>query len=266
MVKIIMRLCNKCGSEVPENSAFCHGCGERYEESNVTQGANADASESLGSQGYSGYPGQTDAFSHQNVQQGSAPINPIKTNRSLVRIIIFTIITFGIYLLVFHHGISRDINNTASRYDGKKTMNFVLMIFIILVPSFFIAIFTIDFDYFLDIGMVVYRSGAMAALSTISSIIFGIPLYVWYHRISNRIGAELTRRGLESSFNSAAYWTFYGVPSVIYWLISTATSLLSIHLPIIMLGSFAVLILSLVYFHKLCVAFNQLAEHYNVHG
>ena len=76
---------------------------------------------------------------------------PLKTNRSLGRFILFTIITFGIYSLVYFYCVGRDLNTINSRYDGKKTMNFVLLMLV--------APFTL-----------------------------GIAGLVWMHRISDRTG------------------------------------------------------------------------------
>ena len=37
-------------------------------------------------------------------------------------------ITFGIYGIVVMSGVSTDINTIASRYDGKKTMHYCLVV------------------------------------------------------------------------------------------------------------------------------------------
>ena len=37
------------------------------------------------------------------------------------------LVTFGIYDIVCLYTLTEDINIIASRYDGKKTMNFLLM-------------------------------------------------------------------------------------------------------------------------------------------
>lgn len=97
-------------------------------------------------------------------------IAQLKTNRGLLKFILLGIITFGIYPLVFYSCISSDINTIASRYDGKKTMHFCLLLFII------------------------------------APITLGIGAIVWYHRISARIGAELNRRGINYSFGAGSFW------------------------------------------------------------
>ena len=99
-----------------------------------------------------------------------APAAQLKTNRGMIKVILLSLITFGIYGLVFFSKVSTDINLIASRYDGKKTMHFCLLAFI-FVP-----------------------------------ITFGIAGIVWYHKISARIGAELNRRGIGYSFGAGTYW------------------------------------------------------------
>ena len=100
----------------------------------------------------------------------TAPVKKLTTNRSLIKYILLSIVTLGIYPLVMMTIISGDINLIASRYDGKKTMNFCLLAFII------------------------------------TEITFGIGAIVWYHRISARIGDELKRRGISYSFGADTFW------------------------------------------------------------
>ncbi len=115
-----------------------------------------------------------------------------------------SIIPFGIYSLIFFSSISSDINVIASRYDGKKTMHFCLLFFI-LTP-----------------------------------ITLGIAPIVWYHKISARIGNELSRRRISDSFGTGSFWLWDVLGSLI--------------------------IGPLVYLHKLAKAMNLLSENYNVNG
>lgn len=102
--------------------------------------------------------------------ENTAPILQLKTNRGLIKTILLSIITFGIYPLVLMSCISSDINTIAARYDGKKTMHFCLLAFVF------------------------------------SWLTFGIAPLVWYHRISARIGNELKRRGIGYSFGAGSFW------------------------------------------------------------
>lgn len=136
---------------------------------------------------------------------GVAPVGKLATNRSLLKYILLGLITFGIYPIVVMSGISSDINTAASRYDGKKTMHFCLVFFVF------------------------------------SWLTFGIVPLVWYHRISERIGYELHRRGIAYSFGAGTYWGWNILGSLI------------------IVGPF-------VYLHKLCKAMNLIAQHYNYYG
>ena len=135
----------------------------------------------------------------------TAPVAQIHTKRGLLKFILLNIVTLGIYSIVFYSGISSDINIIASRYDGKKTMHFCLLLFLI------------------------------------APITFGIAGIVWYHKISARIGNELSRRGIAYSFGAGSFWG---------WNVLGA---------FIAVGPF-------VYLHKLSTAMNLLCADYNQKG
>ena len=103
-------------------------------------------------------------------QQFYGPVRQLNTRRGLIKLILLSIITFGIYPFVFFSGISEDINLIASRFDGKKTMHYCLMAFII------------------------------------GPLTFGIGFIVWFHNLSSRMGNELARRGIAYSFGASDYW------------------------------------------------------------
>lgn len=54
----------------------------------------------------------------QTQQTSTAPVGQLKTNKSLVKFILLSLITFGIYGIVILSSVSNDINIIASRYDG----------------------------------------------------------------------------------------------------------------------------------------------------
>lgn len=135
----------------------------------------------------------------------TAPVGQLKTNRGLLKYLLLSLVTLGIYSIVFYSSISGDINVIASRYDGKKTMHYALLFFLV-------APFTLSIGYF-----------------------------VWYHRISNRIGGELRRRNIPCSFGASDFWLW----NILGLLIAVGP---------------------LIYLYKLCRATNGLAEHYNRYG
>lgn len=137
--------------------------------------------------------------------ENTAPVAQLKTNKGLLKMILLGMITFGIYPLVVMSSVSNDINTVASRYDGKRTMHFCLLAFIVL------------------------------------PITFGIAGIVWYHKISNRIGNELKRRGIAYGFSAADFWLWNVLGSLI------------------VIGPF-------VYLHKMFKAVNLMNADYNVNG
>ncbi len=109
----------------------------------------------------------------------TAPAMKLKTNRGLLKTILLSIITLGIYPLVLYSCISSDINIIASKYDGKKTMHYCLIFFIF------------------------------------SWLTLGIAPIVWYHRLSARIGNELKRRNIGYSFGAGSFWGWNVLGSMI---------------------------------------------------
>lgn len=135
----------------------------------------------------------------------TAPAVQLSTNYSLVKMIFLNLITFGIYSIVIYSRMGTDINTAAGRYDGKKTMHYCLVYFLLSVVT------------------------------------LGIAQIVWFHKLSNRLGMELARRGIAYSFSAADFWL---------WNVLGA---------FIVVGPF-------IYIHKLCTAVNMINTNYNSRG
>lgn len=114
-----------------------------------------------------------------NINVNMQPVAQLKTNRSLAKYILLSLITFGIYGLVVMCGVSTDINTIATRYDNKKTMHFALVFFIF------------------------------------SWLTCGILPLVWYHNLSNRVGDEMRRRGIPGEFGAKDFWLWCILGSLI---------------------------------------------------
>ena len=99
----------------------------------------------------------------------SAPASQLKTNRGLGKVIGLSIVTFGIYALIFYNSLSNDINTIASRYDSKRTMNGILMLFL-------------------------------------SPFTLGILALIWNHKLCERIGNELGRRRINLDISTKTFW------------------------------------------------------------
>ncbi len=99
----------------------------------------------------------------------TAPANQLKTNRALWKCILLGPITLGIYPLVVMVKASKDINTIASKYDGKKTMNFFVV-------------------------------------CLLSAITLGILPLVWCTKFFGRIGNEIKRRGIDYKIGKGTFW------------------------------------------------------------
>ena len=110
----------------------------------------------------------------------TAPMGQLKTNKGLLKTILLSIVTFGIYPLVVMSSVSTDIDVVASRYDGRKTMHYCLLFFVV------------------------------------APITLGIASFFWYHNISERIGNELRRRDIPYSFGAADYWLWCILGSMLF--------------------------------------------------
>lgn len=147
-----MSTCPRCGAEITETTVACPNCDCYIRPPKMANPTPAAAGE---------------------------PVGKLKTNRSLLKYILLSIITLGIYSIVVMSSISTDINTIASRYDGKKTMHYCLVFFIF------------------------------------SWLTCGIVPIVWSHRISARIGNELARRGINYSFGAGNFWLWNILGSLI---------------------------------------------------
>ena len=75
----------------------------------------------------------------------------------------------------------------------------------------------------------------------IAPITLGIGGLVWYHKMSNRVGDEARRRGIDSNFSASTFWLWNVLGSLI------------------VVGPF-------VYIHKLSKTMNAVCADYNVKG
>lgn len=179
--------CPKCGGKLDPGAVFCADCGTRiggpavkqpqqpqYQQQPQQPQYQQPYQQQQYQQPYQQYqqPYQQYQQPYQQYQQpyAPAPASKLNTKRSLLKFILLGIITFGIYPIVMYSSVSEAINTVASRYDGKKTMHFCLLFFII------------------------------------APLTLGIGAIVWFHKISNRIGEECKRRGIPYKFGASDFW------------------------------------------------------------
>ncbi len=110
----------------------------------------------------------------------NTPRRALKTDRSFWAVFFLSLITFGIYGLVVYTQTVNDLNTLATPHDGKKTMHYLLLTFLL------------------------------------GPLSLGIVNLVWGHNITARIHDELVRRGLRFDFTTGTYWGWNILGSFIF--------------------------------------------------
>lgn len=110
---------------------------------------------------------------YQNPYQQSRPFRPMRTDRSLLSYILLTLLTCGIYNIVFYSDLADDVNFVTVPRGYNKLMHYCLMYFIV------------------------------------SPFTCGIYSLVWFHSFSARIGDEARARGINTSFGAGSFWLWY---------------------------------------------------------
>lgn len=105
----------------------------------------------------------------------------LSTNRGMLKFFLLSLITFNIYGIVVLTKVSMEINDIASKRDGKHTMNYCLIYFLF------------------------------------SWLTLGIVPLVWYHRLCARMGDELRARSIPYAFGAGDFWGwgFFGALIVV---------------------------------------------------
>ncbi len=140
-----MKTCPACNAQFDDSATFCGCCGNSFPQAETVQVETPKAEIH--------YP----------------PALQLPTHRGLIKMVLLSLITFGIYGIVVQSEISGEINIVASRYDGKRTVH-------------------------------------MLAVPWLTCLTFGIYFFVWNHGLAKRIGNELKRRGCNYSFGALHYW------------------------------------------------------------
>ena len=215
------KFCSNCGSRIAANAIACPNCGARLEVTRAAAAATVPVSQmppiiinntsssnnnNTNNNNLNNANGGGSIYQNQNYGgYARRPVKQLRTNRGLLKMILLSIITLGIYGIWVMYTITEDINTIATPYDRKTTMNFLLLALVF------------------------------------SWLTLGIAPLVWYHRISNRIGNELLRRGIPYKFGAGTFWG-WGILGVI------------------------IIIGPMVYCHKMMKSMNLLCADYNVRG
>ena len=184
--------CPNCNGVVEQNAAFCPHCGTPFTAQQQPPQPQYQQPQYQAPQPqyqapqpqYQAPQPQYQAPQPQYTQpqapyQQPGPVAQLRTNRSLAKVFFLSLITFGIYGLVCFGNVTDDVNTVCSRYDGKKSMNYYLLFFIV------------------------------------GPITLEIATIVWMHNLCNRIGDELKRRQINYSFSAADFWLWGVLGSLI---------------------------------------------------
>lgn len=112
-------------------------------------------------------------------QQPPVRQSNLRTKRSLLKYVLLGLITLGIYDIWQMSEVGETLNLIATRRDGKRTMHYCLMFFLV------------------------------------GWLTLGVGWLVWYHKLSSRIGTEQAARGLPVTVTAATYWLWNILGSLI---------------------------------------------------
>ena len=156
-----MRQCSNCGAKLRQEATVCLKCGFLQEPAEP-RGTYMDPVEAE-------FPRIQVPVVYAD-PESMAPAAQLKTNRGLLKFILLSIITFGIYGIAVMEDVSMDINILAGRQDGKRTMSYCLVAFLF------------------------------------APLTLGIVPLVWSHRLCARIRESLERRGIDYRFGPGTFW------------------------------------------------------------
>lgn len=98
------------------------------------------------------------------------PVAPLRTQRGLLKYVLLGLVTFSIYDIWQMSEVGDSLNLLAFKRDGKHTMHYCLMFFLV------------------------------------GWVTLGIGWLVWYHRVSGRIGEEQAAHGLPVTVTASTFW------------------------------------------------------------
>lgn len=253
--------CHYCGTEMTGNEIYCRHCGTRQipapkeepvavapvEAAPVYEAPAAEPApakypepvyeeKTFGWQPYGGAPAPEEPLFDFEKAAAKAPKLQLPVKRGLGRMIIFSILTLGIYPMVIWSRLVGEVNMVASRYDGERSMSFFGMLML-------------------------------------SPLTLGIHSLVWMHKLCRRIGTELQRRNINSTFGPRDFWLWnvlFGFLSSVLtgaagYLVAAGFAEQIVLWILICVGAVA-LAGPFVFLHKLMKAMNQLNADYNVNG
>ena len=197
MVRILSKYKDQSFIVITCSRSACRSAKSKYPETVYEE-------KTFGWQPYGGAPAPEEPLFDFEKAAAKAPKLQLPVKRGLGRMIIFSILTLGIYPMVIWSRLVGEVNMVASRYDGERSMSFFGMLML-------------------------------------SPLTLGIHSLVWMHKLCRRIGTELQRRNINSTFGPRDFWLWNVLGSLI------------------LVGPF-------IFLHKLMKATNKVNQDFNLHG
>lgn len=227
--------CPSCGAPLPPKTTgtvrkFCPKCGASLEE---------------GPSGSTGTRGQTGSGYSKIIPSGR--VEPLKQDWSLGKFFLPLIILIGsafVLSLILGYIAGYNIGKSGAQYTQQELEaagQGIGYLCYFLAGLIWIPISYAKLDRLRkDLNTI---SSPYDHLETPSPWMMLIPFYAffWYHKMSNRIGNELQRRGFEKDFDCKTFWIWHFLATVI------------------VIGQF-------VYYDRLFKSMNKLAQDYNANG
>ena len=110
-------------------------------------------------------------YEAQQKEKEYKPVN-LQTNRKMWKLMLFSILTLGLYGIFFFIPLSFDIDKVAPRRDGERTMNYLF--------AHILALFT-----------------------------FSIVIDIWHYGIACRIEEALSARKIDYNFSTNDFWLWF---------------------------------------------------------
>ena len=249
--------CHYCGADLNDTDLFCLHCGTRQQvlpeevpvavqeeeaPQQLPEVAPAPRNETVYKEkSFDWHPYGAPAKEEPLVDFRNSPfvqtcVLQLPVKRRLWKMILFGILTFGIYPAVIWSRLTGEVNLVASRYDGKRSMPFFGVV--LLAP-----------------------------------LTMGIHFLVWINKLCSRIGCELQRRNIPYTFGPSDFWlwsfllsfacgTCLGICAV---LVSIRFDIYFI-IWILLTIAFLTLVGPFVFIAKLLKAMNLLNEDFNTNG
>ena len=102
---------------------------------------------------------------------------PLKTDRAMWKLMLFSVLTLGIYSIIFFIPFSFDLNKIAPRREKEKTIN--------------------------------YLWAYVLAMCT-----FAVVLLVWHYQVARHVEEALSRRDINYDFGTSSFWIWLIVGSL----------------------------------------------------